>query len=173
MKVSKLQLHEQSTKHISLKKVGLCKVAHISLKKVGLCKVAHISLKKVGLCKVAHISLKKVGLCKVAHISLKKVGLCKVAHCTGHVLANTRPYQLCWGDQEMETAFSCTKFSQVAGLIHMAGRNSSNVFIYTTPWDIWSACSIVSLIRKFLLFEHPPAPMCSERYCTVCASPGQ
>ena len=38
----------------------------------------------------------------------------KVTHCTGHVFANTRPHQLCWGDQEMGTAISCTKYSQVA-----------------------------------------------------------
>ena len=25
--------------------------------------------------------------------------LCKVSHCAGRVLANTRPHQLCWGDQ--------------------------------------------------------------------------
>ena len=27
-----------------------------------------------------------------------------VTHCTGNVLTNTRPQQLCWGDQEMENA---------------------------------------------------------------------
>ena len=27
----------------------------------------------------------------------------KVTHCTGCVLANTRPHQLCWGDREMGT----------------------------------------------------------------------
>ena len=42
--------------------------------------------------------------------------LCKVTHCTGHVSANTSPHQLRWGDQEMRTAISCTKCSQVAGL---------------------------------------------------------
>ena len=41
----------------------------------------------------------------------------KVTRCTGHVLANTRPHQLHWGDQEMGTAISCTECSQVAGLI--------------------------------------------------------
>ena len=43
--------------------------------------------------------------------------LCKVTHYAGRVSANTRPHQLRWGDQEMGTAISCTKCSQVAGLI--------------------------------------------------------
>ena len=43
--------------------------------------------------------------------------LCKVTHCTGHISANTRPPQLCWGDQEMGTAILCIECSQVAGLI--------------------------------------------------------
>ena len=33
--------------------------------------------------------------------------LCKVTHCTGCILANTRPHQLCWSDQEMGTAIPC------------------------------------------------------------------
>ena len=41
----------------------------------------------------------------------------KVTHCAGRISANTRPHQLRWGDREMETAISCTKCSQVAGLI--------------------------------------------------------
>ena len=41
----------------------------------------------------------------------------KVTHCAGRVSANTRPHQLRWGDREMGTAISCTKYSQVAGLI--------------------------------------------------------
>ena len=32
----------------------------------------------------------------------------KVSHCAGCILANTRPHQLYWGDQEMGTAISCT-----------------------------------------------------------------
>ena len=32
-----------------------------------------------------------------------------------------------WGDWEMGTAISCTKCSQVAGLIQTAGRSSMNV----------------------------------------------
>ena len=38
--------------------------------------------------------------------------LCKVHHCAGHVLANTRLHQLCWGDWEMGTAVSCA-FSNI------------------------------------------------------------
>ena len=30
--------------------------------------------------------------------------LYKVTHCAGRILANTRPHQLRWGDQEMRTA---------------------------------------------------------------------
>ena len=41
----------------------------------------------------------------------------KVTHCAGGVSANTRSHQLRWDDQEMGTAISCTKCSQVAGLI--------------------------------------------------------
>ena len=41
----------------------------------------------------------------------------KVTHCAGRISANTRPHQLRWGDWEMGTAISCTKYSQVAGLI--------------------------------------------------------
>ena len=40
----------------------------------------------------------------------------KVTHCVGCVSANTRPHQLHWGDQEMGTAFSRKKCSQMAGL---------------------------------------------------------
>ena len=46
-------------------------------------------------------------------------------HCAGRVSANTRPHQLRWGDREMGTAISCTECSQVAGLIHKIGRDSS------------------------------------------------
>ena len=41
----------------------------------------------------------------------------KVTHCAGRVSANTKPHQLRWGDREKGTAISCTKYSQVAGLI--------------------------------------------------------
>ena len=41
----------------------------------------------------------------------------KITDCAGHVSANTKPHQLRWGDREMGTAISCTKCSQVAGLI--------------------------------------------------------
>ena len=34
----------------------------------------------------------------------------QVIHCAGLVLANTRPHQLHWGDMEMGTAISCTKW---------------------------------------------------------------
>ena len=47
--------------------------------------------------------------------------LCK-SH-PGHILANTRLHQLCWGDWEMGTAISCTKRSQAAGLIQRVGRS--------------------------------------------------
>ena len=50
--------------------------------------------------------------------------LCKVTHCTWRISANTRPHQLRWGDQEMGTAISCIKRSQVAGLIQRVGRSS-------------------------------------------------
>ena len=30
--------------------------------------------------------------------------LYKVSHCTGHVSDNTKPHQLCWGDEEVGSA---------------------------------------------------------------------
>ena len=50
------------------------------------------------------------------YIFIKNAGL-DVTHCARYILANNRPYQLCWGDWKMETAISCRKCSQVAGLI--------------------------------------------------------
>ena len=48
---------------------------------------------------------------------------------SGHVLANAipRPHQLCWDDREMGTAISCTKCSQVAGLIHITCKHTRNM----------------------------------------------
>ena len=43
------------------------------------------------------------------------------------VSANTSPHQLRWGDWEMVTAISCSKCSQMAGLIYTTSGNSSNV----------------------------------------------
>ena len=63
--------------------------------------------------------------------------LCKVTHCTGHVLANTRPHQLCWGDWEIGTATSCTECSQVAGLIHMTCKHIRNMV-----YNIYSCLSV-------------------------------
>ena len=39
-----------------------------------------------------------------------------ITHWAAHILilANTRPHQLCWGDQKMGSAISCRKCSQVA-----------------------------------------------------------
>ena len=53
--------------------------------------------------------------------------LCKVTHCAGRVLANTNPHHLCCGDQEMGTAISCTKCSQMAGLSQKVSRSYSEV----------------------------------------------
>ena len=40
-----------------------------------------------------------------------------VTHCARYTLANTRPYQLHWGDWKMGTGISCRMCSQVPGLI--------------------------------------------------------
>ena len=48
--------------------------------------------------------------------------LCKVTHRAGRVSTNARPHQQCYGDREIRTAMSCTKCSQVAGIIQRAGR---------------------------------------------------
>ena len=66
----------------------------------------------------------------INHISLKTDRprcYAKSPTVLGHVLVNTRPHQLCWGDRKMGTTISCTKCSQVAGLIHTVGRNISNI----------------------------------------------
>ena len=59
---------------------------------------------------------------------------CKVTHCAGRVLANTRPHQLCWGDWDMGTAISCTKCSQMAGLIQKVGRSSLEAYESGFAW---------------------------------------
>ena len=52
--------------------------------------------------------------------------LYKVTNCAGHVLANTRPHQLHWGDWEMGTVISCIECSQVRWLaLFKVGRDSS------------------------------------------------
>ena len=67
--------------------------------------------------------------------------LCKVTHCAGHISANTRPHQLCWGDREMGTTISCIKCSQVAG------------FINTVDGNIWKIASIcVAVLWKSSLW---------------------
>ena len=48
-------------------------------------------------------------------------------------MANTMPHQLRWGDQKMGTAISCTKCSQVAGLIQKVGRSSSEASSLRAP----------------------------------------
>ena len=45
-----------------------------------------------------------------------KIGLDKVTHCVGHILANTRPHHLHWGDQEMGTVISCTECSLILSM---------------------------------------------------------
>ena len=49
----------------------------------------------------------------------------KVAHCVQCILANTRPHQLCWDDQEMGTALLYRKGSQLAGLVNMVDKSIS------------------------------------------------
>ena len=59
--------------------------------------------------------------------------LCEVTRCAGRISANIRPHQLQWGDQKMGTAISCTKCSQVAGLIQKVGRSSSEASSLRAP----------------------------------------
>ena len=51
------------------------------------------------------------------HLKNEDLNVMQIMHYAGHVLDNTRPHQLCWGDREMGTAISCTECSQMAGLI--------------------------------------------------------
>ena len=57
----------------------------------------------------------------------------KVTHCTGRVLADTRPYQLHWGDGETETAISCRNaLSTLGACVHVCMRvmHGVNVYVY-------------------------------------------
>ena len=45
-----------------------------------------------------------------------------VTHYAEWILANTRPHQLCWNNQEIETAISCTECSQVADFIQRSAE---------------------------------------------------
>ena len=56
-------------------------------------------------------------LLRVSLISLKNAIVYKIALYARHVLGNTRPHQLWWGEWEMGIAISFTKGSQAAGLI--------------------------------------------------------
>ena len=69
---------------------------------------------------------------------------CKVIHCAGCVLANTRPHQH-WGDWEMGTAISCTKCSQVAGLIQKVGRSSLEAYENGFAWKQYLVSDHMSL----------------------------
>ena len=66
--------------------------------------------------------------------------LYKVTHFAGRILANTRPHQLCCGDQEMRTAISCMQCTQMAGPIPKSVE---------TPWK---HCLFVQLFLVQLSF---------------------
>ena len=40
-----------------------------------------------------------------------------------------------WGEQKMETAISCTKYSQVAGLVHMLGQDCTMMSCYNVHFS--------------------------------------
>ena len=61
--------------------------------------------------------------------------LCKVTYCAGCVSANTKPHQLCWGDQEMGTATSCAEYSQATGLIQKIGRRHEYVTLLHSAYE--------------------------------------
>ena len=81
----------------------------------------------------------------------KKAGLDKdeVTHCGGHISANTRPHQLCWGDWEMGTA---TPFMQ-EGWNLLCVWISLHKKMYCT-WNFWlygawrGSCSVFQGLRK-------------------------
>ena len=52
--------------------------------------------------------------------------LYKVIHCAGHILANTRPHQLHWGDREMGQVQNAVRWLALfkrCGLIEMVCRD--------------------------------------------------
>ena len=51
--------------------------------------------------------------------------LYKFTHCVRHILANTKPDQLRWGDREMGTAISCIECSQMPSLNEKVVENPS------------------------------------------------
>ena len=71
-----------------------------------------------------------------------------------HVSANTKPHQLCWGDQEMETAISYTECSQMAGLIQKVSIESSKAS------SLCAAALHASVFRSKIVAIH------SDRNCS-------
>ena len=49
----------------------------------------------------------------------------KVTHCAGHVLANTRPHQLCWDDWEIDSASLYYRLFQVG----VASRLATAIYV--------------------------------------------
>ena len=53
-----------------------------------------------------------------------------------------------WGEQKMETATSCTKYSQVAGLVHMLGEDCTMVSCHN---DIFNySCQDTTIINGYM-----------------------
>ena len=79
----------------------------------------------------------------------------KVTHCAGRVSANTRPHQLRWGDWEMGTAISCTKWSQVAGLIQKLETPRTSKALSLRPAVLRPAVLRAAVFRsKILRSDH-------------------
>ena len=93
------------------------------------------------------------------HISVKRPR-CYAKSPTVHagcISVNTRPLRLQWGDQEMETAISCTECSHVAGLIQKVGRH---------PISLCNCLSnIIPILTKSLILR------CSQTFFSCISEP--
>ena len=53
-----------------------------------------------------------------------------------------------WGEQKMETAISCTKYSQVAGLVHMLGQDCTMMSCYNVHFSY--SCQNTTIINGYM-----------------------
>ena len=90
----------------------------------------------------------------------------QAAHC---ISANTRLHQLLWGDWEMGTAISCTKCSQVAGLIHTEGIGTPKHTCIQCCFNTCSQTMVVASAHMETTLRNTSVNVCvCTRQATVC-----
>ena len=72
--------------------------------------------------------------------------LYKFTHCVRHILANTKPDQLRWGDREMGTAISCIESSQMPSLNEKVVENPSKARLFVQLLISSCCCSLCSCL---------------------------